>query len=272
MKLFHPELARWLARALLILSLGLLATGCASLTGPNPRDPLEPVNRKVMQFNDDVDAAFLKPVATAYQKVVPSMVRTGVTNVFSNMNDAWYFVNSLLQFRLQDAEENFARFHINTFFGLGGIFDVASDLNIERHREDFGQTLGRWGVPAGPYVVLPFFGPSTVRDGLALWVDFQGDLVWVVPTSMANRNILFGVRYVDRRANLLRLGSLIDEAALDKYSFTREAYLQRRNAEVYDFKEQKPESDGAEPEVESEPSAPPATPAPEPAPAPAPAR
>jgi phospholipid-binding lipoprotein MlaA len=244
-----------LMRWLVILSLGLLAVGCASIPGPNPRDPLEPMNRQVTRFNDGLDSILLKPAATAYQKAVPSLVRTGVTNFFGNLGDVWYFVNSVLQFRLQEAEENFARVHINTFFGLGGIFDVASELNIERHREDFGQTLGRWGMPEGPYLVLPFFGPSTVRDGLALWVDFQGDLVWVLPTSIANRNVLYAVRTVDKRANLLRVGSVIDEAALDKYTFTREAYLQRRRSEVFDFKKQQ-DSDGAEPEVDGEPAAP----------------
>jgi phospholipid-binding lipoprotein MlaA len=244
--------AQSLARLFAAILFALLAAGCASMTGPNPRDPLEPVNRQMTKFNDEVDSVLLKPVATAYQQVVPPLVRTGVTNVFGNFADMWYVVNSLLQFRLQDAEENFARVHVNTIFGLGGIFDVASELNIERHREDFGQTLGRWGVPEGPYLVLPFFGPSTVRDGLALWVDFQGDAVWAIPTSVANRNVLYAVRTVDKRANLLRVGSVIDEAALDKYSFIRDAYLQRRRAEVLDF-EQPSDSDGAEPSTDGGP-------------------
>lgn len=243
---------RLFARALVALSLVLLAAGCASLPGPDPRDPLEPVNRQITQFNDEFDSILLKPVATVYQQAVPPLLRTGVSNFFGNLGDVWYFVNSLLQLRLQEAGDNFARVQINTFFGLGGIFDVASDLNIERHREDFGQTLGRWGVPSGPYVVLPFFGPSTVRDGLALWVDFQGDIVWVLPTSIANRNTLYVVRTVDKRANLLRVGTVIEQAALDKYTFTREAYLQRRRAEIFDYQRQE-DSDGAEPDIEREP-------------------
>jgi len=256
MKFPFRSSAAALARVLVVLSLGLLAAGCASMRGPDPRDPLEPMNRKIALFNDDFDSLLLKPAATAYQSVVPPLVRTGVTNFFGNLGDVWYFVNSLLQFQLQAAEENLARVQVNTIFGLGGIFDVASDLNIERHREDFGQTLGRWGVGEGPYLVLPFFGPSTVRDGLALWVDFKGDLVWSIPTSVANRNTLYAIRTVDKRANLLRVGNVIEQAALDKYTFTREAYLQKRRADVMDYKKEPSDSDGAEPELDTEPAAP----------------
>ena len=135
--------------------------GCAGFN-KNPRDPLEPFNRKVMQFNDGVDAMVLKPAATVYKQGVPPLVRTGVSNFFGNLSDVWSFVNSALQFKFQNAAENFMRLNVNTFFGLGGILDIASELNIERHREDFGQTLGRWGVPAGPYIVLPLAGPLHV--------------------------------------------------------------------------------------------------------------
>jgi phospholipid-binding lipoprotein MlaA len=243
--------ARSFSRAFLALAFGLIASGCASLPGPDPRDPLEPMNRKVETFNENFDSILLKPVATAYQEAVPPLVRTGVSNFFSNLGDVWYFVNSVLQLRFQEAEENLARVQVNTIFGLGGIFDVASDLNIERHREDFGQTLGRWGVPSGPYIVLPFVGPSTMRDGLALWVDYQGDLVWALPTSIGNRNTLFAVRTVDKRANLLRMGNVIEGAALDKYTFTRDAYLQHRRAEVFDNRGHQ-DTDGAEPNPDAE--------------------
>jgi hypothetical protein len=143
---------------LFILAILLALAGCA--TGPNadPRDPLEPFNRGVMRFNDGIDAAVLKPVATAYVEGVPPLVRTGVSNFFGNLSDVWSFVNNVLQLRLQHAGETWIRLNVNTFFGLGGILDIASDLGIERHREDFGQTLGRWGVPSGPYLVLPFHG------------------------------------------------------------------------------------------------------------------
>jgi phospholipid-binding lipoprotein MlaA len=241
-----------------LLLASLLLAGCAGIPGPNPRDPLEPFNRKSMEFNDQVDALVLKPAATAYRNGVPPLVRTGVANFFGNLHDVWSGVNSVLQFRIQDAEESFARFQINTIAGIGGLFDVASELNIEKHKEDFGQTLGRWGVPAGPYIVIPVLGPSTLRDTLALPVDTKGDLVWRMPHG-DERTFLYGLRAVDRRANLLRLGDVVDQAALDRYSFTRDAFLQKRNAEVFDFKEKDTDgSDGAEPKADEPASAAPA--------------
>jgi len=220
-----------------------------------------------------VDAMVLKPAATVYKKGVPPLVRTGVSNFFGNLGDAWSFVNSVLQFKFQNAAENFMRLNVNTFFGLGGILDIASELNIERHKEDFGQTLGRWGVPAGPYIVLPLLGPSTLRDAIALPVDRKADPVQQVNPA-GDRNLLYVLRAVDARSNLLRIGSLIDEAALDKYSFTRDAYLQRRRAEIVENKD----SDGSEPKADGEPAPQPAggaarrAPADLGAPAPAPAR
>jgi phospholipid-binding lipoprotein MlaA len=223
-----------LAGLTLLLATTFLA-GCAT-TGEraNPRDPWEPFNRHVHEFNEGIDRVALKPAATWYREKVPPLVRTGVSNFFGNLGDAWSAVNSLLQFRLQDFEENLARFHLNTMFGLFGIFDIASDVNIERHREDFGQTLGRWGIPAGPYLVLPLLGPSTLRDAVALPVDGRFDLVRQIdPTG--TRIGAYTVRVIDRRSNLLRVGNVLEEAALDKYSFTRDAHLQRRRAEVQDY-------------------------------------
>nr|WP_233259431.1 VacJ family lipoprotein [Ramlibacter sp. WS9] len=238
--------------------MALLLAGCAGFN-TNPRDPLEPMNRHVTTFNEGVDSLVLKPAATAYKQAVPPLVRTGVANFFGNLSDAWSFVNSALQFKFQNAAENFMRLNVNTVFGLGGILDVASELNIERHREDFGQTLGRWGVPAGPYIVLPLLGPSTLRDTVALPIDRKADpLSYFSPVDV--RNSLTVLRAVDIRANLLRVGGVIDEAALDKYSFTREAYLQKRRAEIIETKD----SDGAEPKADG-------TPAPVSAPMPAPA-
>jgi phospholipid-binding lipoprotein MlaA len=241
-----------LARMIALALAAAVLAGCAGMPGPNPRDPLEPFNRKMFQFNSDVDAIVLKPTATAYRAGVPPIVRTGVANFFGNLQDAWSFVNSVLQWRIQDAGESLARVQINTIAGLGGIMDVASELNIDKHKEDFGQTLGRWGVPAGPYVVLPLLGPSTLRDTLALPVDTKGDLVWRMPHS-DERTSLYVLRAVDRRANLLRIGDVVDQAALDKYTFTREAYLQRRNADVFDFKRDS-EDAGAEPKADGEPA------------------
>ncbi|HUR88442.1 MAG TPA: VacJ family lipoprotein [Ramlibacter sp.] len=241
-------IARTIAAAIVALALA----GCAGIPGPNPRDPLEKFNRSMYDLNEHVDSIVLRPAATAYRRGVPPVIRTGVANFFGNLQDAWSFVNSVLQWRIQDAGESFARVQINTIAGLGGVMDVASELNIEKHKEDFGQTLGRWGVPAGPYVVIPFLGPSTMRDALALPIDMKGDLIWRMPRG-DERTGLYALRAIDRRANLLRLGEVVDQAALDKYSFTREAYLQKRRADVYDFKKAS-DDDGAEPKQDAEPA------------------
>jgi phospholipid-binding lipoprotein MlaA len=215
--------------ALLLASLA----GCASGPYPNAADPFEPFNRGVSRFNDAVDDAVLVPVATAYQKVLPSPVRTGVNNFFGNLGEVWNFANSVLQLKLQNSAETLMRFNVNTFFGLGGLLDVASEVGIDRHNEDFGQTLGRWGMPSGPYVVLPLLGPSTLRDTAALPVDAYGDPVGHID-DIPVRNSLYVLRAVDTRSTFLRASQLIGDAALDKYSFTRDAYLQRRRSEVFD--------------------------------------
>ena len=228
--------------------------GCATGPNANPRDPFEPLNRSVMQFNEGVDAVALKPLATAYREFLPPLVRTGVSNFFSNLADPWSSVNSALQFKFHDAAENILRFGINTIFGLAGVLDIASELNIERHKEDFGQTLGRWGVPAGPYLVLPLLGPSTVRDTVALGLDFNVDPVhWVDPWQP--RYALYLLRAVDVRSNLLRAGAVLDEAALDKYTFFRDAHLQRRRANIFeDNKSKDDDKAGREPKADGEPS------------------
>ena len=235
------------------LLLGALAvfgvlSGCASGPNANPRDPLEPFNRKVSDFNQVIDHAVLKPVATGYRNVVPDLVRTGVSNFFSNLGDAWSAVNNVLQLKPLAAAESLTRFGVNTLWGLGGILDVASEMSLERHKEDFGQTLGRWGVPSGPYVVLPLLGPSTLRDTVALPVDVRGNLLSGVDDD-ATRAGLAALHAVDVRSNLLRTDEMLDSAALDKYSFTRDAYLQLRRNEVYDGnppEEDQPAAPGAE--------------------------
>lgn len=206
----------------------LVLAGCAS-SGPHldPRDPLEPYNRSVTRFNDRVDDAVLKPVATAYQQGVPLLARTGVSNFFSNLGDAWSFVNNLLQLRGEGALNSITRLSVNTVFGLGGVFDIASEMGVDRHKQDFGLTLGRWGVPPGPYLVLPILGPSTVRDTAALPIDWQAGVVGDI-TPVAARNSLYALRIVDARASFLRAGNVLDSAALDKYSFTRDVFLQVR--------------------------------------------
>ena len=210
-----------------------LMSGCATGPGANPADPFEPFNRGVFRFNDSVDEAILRPVATAYRNSLPLPVRTGVNNFFGNLGDVWNFANSVMQLRLRASAENFMRFNVNTVFGLGGLLDIATEAGIERHNEDFGQTLGRWGVPSGPYLVLPLLGPSTIRDAVVLPIDRFGDVLLHLDGGVT-RSSLVVLRVIDARSNFLRASQLLDDAALDKYSFTRDAHLQRRLNDVYD--------------------------------------
>lgn len=215
------------------IALVSLVTACASGPNANPRDPLEPFNRGVYGFNDAVDRAVVKPVATAYRDVLPRPVRTGVNNFFANLQDVWSGVNNALQLKPRESVESFLRFGVNTVFGLAGVLDIASEMRIERHTEDFGQTLGYWGVGPGPYLVLPLLGPSTVRDTAALPVDAQGNLVSSV-SDVPARNSATAVNLVDRRARLLDASKMLDQIALDPYTFTRDAFLQRRRSQVFD--------------------------------------
>jgi len=230
----NPEMViRWRRSGAAMLAVAVIAiSGCATGPDSNPRDPLEPLNRGVYRFNEAVDEAVLKPVAQAYVTVVPSPVRTGVGNFFANQRDAWSALNAALQARPQPAAENFMRFSVNTFLGLGGVLDIASEMGIPRTTLDFGHTLGRWGVPPGPYLVLPLLGPSTVRETVALPVDRRGDLVSQGVDDVATRNSAQALRLIDTRASLLRAGELLEQAALDKYGFTRDAYLARRQRQI----------------------------------------
>lgn len=199
--------------------------------GNNPRDPLEGFNRAMFSFNEKLDEIALKPVAQAYQFVVPSFMQTAIGNFFGNIGDIWTAVNNLLQGKVTDGVNDFMRVAVNSTFGLGGLIDIASAGGIPKHREDFGQTLGAWGMKSGPYVVLPLLGASTLRDTIATPLDFKADL-WSYTTPVSTRNIGSVVRLVDKRATFLDASSLIEEAALDKYVFIRDAYLQRRAAEI----------------------------------------
>ncbi|WP_291008367.1 VacJ family lipoprotein [Hydrogenophaga sp.] len=216
--------------------LGAVLAGCASGPNASPRDPLEPFNRGVSEFNDVVDGAVLKPVATVYRDVTPDLVRTGVSNFFGNLRDVWSGANATLQLRPREATENFLRFGVNTLLGLGGLLDIASEMGIDRTQLDFGQTLGRWGVPPGAYLVLPIFGPSSIRDAAGFGIETRGDLVNNV-SDVATRNSLTALRAVETRANLLRATSMLEGAALDKYSFTRDIYLQRRQNQIDSIRE-----------------------------------
>lgn len=220
-------------RSALAVAVALACVGCATRPDGNPRDPFENYNRGMFAFNDGVDRAIFKPAATMYRAVTPAPVRTGVSNFLGNLEDVWSFVNSLLQGKPQAAAQTFVRFNVNTFLGLGGVLDIASEARIDRQREDFGQTLGVWGVPSGPYLVLPFLGPSTVRDTVGLPVDMAADLIGNID-HVPTRNAAKVVDLLDTRAALLRAGDTLEEAALDKYSFTRDAFLQRRRSAVYD--------------------------------------
>ena len=238
-----------------------LLQGCATGPQANPADPLEPFNRGVYSFNEGLDRAVLKPVATAYQNITPSPVRTGVTNFFENISDVWSMVNTVLQAKPAEAMDSLFRVTTNTLWGVGGIFDVATELKIPKHKEDFGQTLGTWGMPSGPYVVLPLFGPSSVRDTAGRVVDIQGNLVSQAD-NVPVRNSLKTLDLVDTRANLLRAGDLLDQAALDKYAFTRDAYLQRRRSLIGGNERTEPEErfDLPEAPATSAPTAPAASP------------
>jgi phospholipid-binding lipoprotein MlaA len=194
-------------------------------------DPFENFNRKVASFNDSLDNFALKPVAQAYKKNVPDLVRTGVSNFFFNLSSVWTVVNNVLQGHGQAAAEGVIRVGVNTVFGFVGVFDIASEMNIERHKADFGQTLGRWGVPPGPYLVIPILGPSTLRDALASTVISKGDLVWQLE-DMKLRNSLYVFRAIDQRANLLNATNMLEDSALDKYTFSRDIFLQLRMNEV----------------------------------------
>lgn len=200
----------------------------------NPRDPYESLNRKVFEFNDKLDANVLKPVAETYQKVVPSMVRSGVSNVLGNLGDVWSAVNQLLQGKVGNAGEMTFRVLTNTVFGIGGLMDPATELGMERRSEDFGQTLGRWGVPSGPYVVLPLLGSSTARDTAATPVDMYASLDTQLTSGTSATLGVSVLKVVNTRANLLGASQLLDQIALDRYSFIRDAYLARRRSQVYD--------------------------------------
>lgn len=247
----RPFLARAAAAALLTAAapLAALAQSAAPAAGAAPgtlpettadadapaaqvNDPFEGFNRGVYSFNDAVDRAVVKPVATGYQKVVPEIVRGWVTNFFGNLDDAWSLVNLVLQGKPRQAYDMTVRVTTNTVLGLGGFLDIASAAGIDRHEEDFGQTLGWWGVPSGPFLMLPLLGPSQVRDAAALPLDMTWDNSFV--DHEATKWQLTALDAINTRANLLTASGLLDTVALDRYSFLRDAYVQRRQSMVYD--------------------------------------
>ena len=229
-----PVRPLWLAP---LLRGAALLQGCASLAPSSaqtdPRDPWEGMNRKVYAFNEKLDAAVLRPVAQTYVDVVPSFVRTGVRNFLGNLGDVWTFVNAGLQLKGQVAAETFMRVAVNSTFGLYGVLDIASEAGIEKRKEDLGQTLGHWGVKPGPYLVLPVFGPSTLRDTAALPGDWQASPGQYFRDSGASATVSL-LNVTEIRARLLKAGDAVQQASLDPYSFVRDGWLQKREYDVYD--------------------------------------
>lgn len=213
--------------------------GCA-VQSPDPRDPWEPMNRATFEFNDGVDRVVLRPLAEGYRFALPEPVRDGVRNFFANLQDPWIALNQLLQGKVEEALSDAWRFIANSTFGIGGIFDIATDMRLPKHAEDFGQTLAVWGVDFGPYLVLPILGPSSVRDATGTAVASQAYLPWQLPKwldldhRVAWQNSLTVVDLIQTRANLLDATDLLEQAALDRYAFLRNAYFQRRRNLIYD--------------------------------------
>ncbi len=227
-----------LGRQTVVIGIVLAAlTGCASVPPEerDPRDPWEPFNRAMFNFNEGLDTAILKPIAQGYDAILPRPVNNGVTNFFDNIDDVPIAVNNLLQGKPQDAASDISRFVFNTTFGVFGLFDFAGRfLELPKHNEDFGQTLGVWGAEPGNYVVLPIFGPRTVRDTFGLVVDIFLDPLFHFRGDNTTNWALVIVRFIDTRAGLLAAERVLDTAALDPYVFLREAYLQQRLNLVYD--------------------------------------
>ena len=252
-----------------LLAVGFLSAGCSSNPGKgeqaaakpestqaeekpettaskDDRDPIEGWNRQMQSFNDKLDSYVMKPVAQGYKKVTPTVVNQGITNFYNNVNDITVFGNDLLQFKMAQFGKDVARFMINTTVGMAGFVDVASKMNLPRHDEDFDQTLALWGLPSGPYVVLPFFGPSTPRGIFGLAGDtFSNPINWINPMAGYSWGTTFNgisgailasgaLRLTDQRADLLSASKIMDEASVDRYEFIRNAYFQQRNYVIHD--------------------------------------
>ena len=264
MTLTNPS--RWLHAG--VLGTAMALGGCATVTntvtdtvkaaraGPGQRlDPWENWNRKVFSFNERLDEIALKPVATAYSKVVPQFVRRSVDNFFNNAADAWSMVNNVLQAKPEPAFQDLVRFTTNSVLGFGGLLDIASEFGLEHHYEDLGQTLGRWGFGAGAYVVWPLLGPSSVRDSAALPADrWFASPALVIQDGRWQLGIT-ALQVINTRANLLGASKVIDDIALDKYTFIRDAYLQRRRSLVFDGDAPDAPADATDPAAPAVPAA-----------------
>jgi phospholipid-binding lipoprotein MlaA len=219
----------------LSLSAATALPGCATIADDyrDPSDPLETFNRVMYRFNDDLDTAVMKPLARGYNAIMPAPVNRGVTNFFSNLGDVSSAVNNLLQLKLGRVVTDVGRVVVNSTVGVAGFMDVASNMDLPKYGEDFGQTLGTWGINPGPYLVLPVLGPSSVRDGVGLVAEWYLDPVNYIEDDTVRWTVK-GLNIVDTRADLLDASRVLEAAALDPYAFVRDAYLQRRRSLVYD--------------------------------------
>ena len=211
----------------------LLLCACATTGERDPRDPWEPLNRATFEFNDAADRAVMKPLAQGYVAAGPAYARERIGNFFGNIADIGIGLNNVLQGKMVEGINDLGRFVVNTTLGVAGFWDVATPLGVEKHNEDFGQTLAVWGVSSGPYFVIPLLGPSTARDAPARAVDPQ----WFYNRAIDNNTVtwsLWGLEQVHHRSNLLKAEGVLDQAALDRYTFVRDAWLQRRRSQVFD--------------------------------------
>jgi phospholipid-binding lipoprotein MlaA len=224
------QMVKRLFSVALVVAVGCLS-GCAT-TANNPKDPYEGFNRAMFQVNEGIDVV-AKPIAQGYDAAAPLPVKAGIGNFFGNIADVWISINNLLQGKGQEGLSDMGRFLINTTVGIGGVFDIASEIGLEKHAEDFGQTLGKWGAEDGPYFFWPIIGPRTTRDTFGWLVDTNVDPVWHVQ-NIPVRNSLVGIRFIDTRASLLPADKVVEQAAFDKYNYIRDAYLQKRRSDIND--------------------------------------
>ena len=221
------------AKSILLILL-LVTTGCATKSSMsadfNPDDPYEKSNRKVFEFNNKIDKLFLRPVTDFYDKATPEFAQTSITNFFANLDDIRISINNLLQGNVVESMSDITRFFINSIFGLGGFFDVASEMGLEKHSEDFGQTLGKWGAKPGPYLMLPFLGPSTTRDAFT----FVGDTALAPALSLDDNAARVGLISLDLINTYSAFTGIADIESKDQYAFLRDAYLERRKYEIND--------------------------------------
>jgi len=243
--------------AALAAAASLLAlSGCATTTtasAPNPNDPAEGFNRAMFAVNDALDTVILRPVAVVYDEAAPPPVKAATGNFFSNLGELWVAANNLMQGNVEDAFSDLGRFLVNSTFGIGGVFDIASEMGFEKHSKDFGQTMGVWGVDEGAYLFWPVLGPRTARDTLGLVVDGFADPLWYYH-DVRWRNSLIGYRLVDTRSRLLPLDNIVEEAALDRYSYIRDSYLQMRRRSIRGDEYLLPDDNGASSTSEASPA------------------